>query len=155
MKASIRHYLALALVLLSASLYADRLGIHNQTPRDLHMAIYYLRMKLPWEDEYPKATLASNINLLKLTVSAPLSGHRVNGYDRELVSVEDKNPLKPELTKGELAKYHSKNVAELQERYSYIVIRKPNSMVILQLNGMLRSRFYKLRAIKLRAGCLL
>ena len=50
-----------------------------------------------------------------------LSGHaRKVGYDRELVFVEDKNLLKPELTKDDLAKYHSKNVGDLQGDVFYI-----------------------------------
>ena len=121
MKALIRNYIALPFALASAFIHADRLGIHNQTPRDLHMGIYYLRMKLPWESEYPKATLASNIQFIEAesfgTIERP---SRKVGYDRELVFVEDKNLLKPELTKDDLAKYHSKNVGDLQGDVFYI-----------------------------------
>ena len=66
MKALIRNYLGINICISCQHLaYADRLGVHNQTPRDLHVGIYYLRMKLPWESEYPKATLASNIQFIE------------------------------------------------------------------------------------------
>lgn len=106
--------------ILSFSIYADRVTVHNRTPRDLYIGIYYIGTKLPFMDQ-PKASLATPIQFLETDSSGNIERPaRKVTYDRELVFVEDKDLLTPELTKEQLEKYHSKNVGNLQGDVFYI-----------------------------------
>ncbi len=119
----IHQYFFILLSTFFLNIYADRLTIHNRTPRDLYVAVYYMGMKLPWEKEYPKAKLATPVQFLEYESSGIMQRPaRKVGYDRELVFVDvnDKDLLKPELTKEELEKYHAKNVGDLQGDVFYI-----------------------------------
>jgi hypothetical protein len=100
----------------------DRITVHNQTPRDLYVGIYYLRMKMPWEDEYQTAKLASPVQFVESHASGIVQRPvRKVGYDRELVFLEDKNLFKPELPYFDVKeKYNSKNVGDLQGDVFYI-----------------------------------
>ncbi len=109
-----------ALLAVATPLAADRMTIHNRTPRDLYMAVYYLGMKLPFKEQ-PVAKIATEIILVEADTSAILERPvRKVGYDRELVFVERKEELTPELTKQQLEKYHSKNVGYLQGDVFYV-----------------------------------
>ena len=121
MKMSHPPILVVLLIMFSSFLHADRITVHNWTPRDLHYAIYYIGMKLPWMKEHPKAKLATPIQLLETESSGILERpSRKIGYDRELVFVEAKELLKPELMHSDLKKYNSKNVGDLQGDVFYI-----------------------------------
>ena len=116
------HFNFLFIVLfISSSLFADRITVHNRTPRSLYVAIYYLPMKLPWEKIQMPAKRMTKIQFLETESSGIMQRpSRKVGYDRELVFVEDKELLKPELSKQELINYHSKNVGDLQGDVFYI-----------------------------------
>lgn len=104
----------------AASLFADRITVHNKTPRDLYVGIYYIGTALPFMDK-PRATLASPILFLETESSGIMERPpRKVTYDRELVFVEDKNLLTPELSKEQLEKYHSKNIGNLEGDVFYI-----------------------------------
>ncbi len=106
---------------ISTTAHADRIGVHNRTPRDLYGALYYIGMKLPWMKEIPKGKLASDIKLIESDSIGYLQRPaRKIGYDRELVFVEDQELLTPELTKKQLKDLHSKNVGDLQGDVFYI-----------------------------------
>ena len=121
MKALFSFVLIVSGVTVSTFINADRLTIHNRTPRDLYVGIYYIGLKLPWMKEYPKGKLASRIHFLETESSGIIERPaRKIGYDRELVFVEDQGLLKPELTKEELMHYHSKNVGDMQGDVFYI-----------------------------------
>lgn len=112
--------IALSLILIAYLLHADRLGIHNKTPRDLYVAIYRIGMKIPFKDQ-PKAKRITNTVFLESDSYGVIERpEREIGSDRELVFVEDANLLKQELTKEDLDKHHSKNVGNLQGDVFYI-----------------------------------
>ena len=118
----------------------DRISVHNKTPRDLYVAIYYIATDYRLM-ETPKATIATPIRFLeadssinmerpaqrvKADPSLGMIGHGPLGlgpFDRQLVFVEDKALLAPQLTKEQLEKYHSKNVGNLQGDVFYIAAR--------------------------------
>lgn len=99
---------------------SDRVTVHNKTPRDLYYAIYYIGVDFPFM-ETPKAVLSTPVQFLETESSGIIQRPpRKVGYDRELVFVEDKELLKPEITKLDLEKYHAKNVGNLQGDVFYI-----------------------------------
>ena len=71
MKNFCNYFLSFFIIITATSLHADRLTIHNNTPRDLYIGILY-GMKLPWENEYPKAKLATQVQLLEAQSSGNL-----------------------------------------------------------------------------------
>ncbi len=126
------HPIQLLLVLASsASLFADRITVHNRTPRDLYIAIYYIGTDFPFMEK-PVATIATPIQFVEadssINVERPPRKVIADGtmvglgpFNRELVFVEDKNLLTPQLTKDQIYKVlHSKNVGNLQGDVFYI-----------------------------------
>lgn len=104
--------LSLILFLSTLPALADRLTIHNRTPRDLYVAIYYYKSQ---------ADLASQIVFIESDSSGIIERpERKLLYDRELVFVEHKKLLKPSLAKEEFKKFSSLNVGTLKGDVFYI-----------------------------------
>ena len=172
----------LLLVTISSTLFADRITVHNRTPRDLYIAIYYIGTEFPLM-EAPKATIATPIQFVEadssINVERPPRKVIADGnmigmgpFNRELVFVEDKNLLTPQLTKDQIYNvFRSKNIGNLQgdvfyigdkdgEFYGYTTVEwniveatilKAREAVIQQLPAI-RDNPYKNTVAKVRAG---
>lgn len=119
----------LVLLLSFGMVCADRITIHNKTTRDIYAAIYYVGTKLPWESEYPRAKLASEIIFIEADTSANLERpKRAIGKDRQLAFVEQKELLAPELAYQQLMakkpEISNINVGDMQGDVFYIGDRK-------------------------------
>lgn len=114
------YYLSVGFLISSLSAHADRIAIHNRTPRDVYVAVYYKAFKVPFKDQ-PLATRATEIKFVEADALVNLERPSLKvATDRELVFVEAKELLKDTLTKDDLQKYHSKDVGLLTGDVFYI-----------------------------------
>jgi phospholipase A2 len=91
---------------------ADQIKIHNYSPRDLYVGIYYLRTQ---------AELASTIYFIQAGNAIEIERPDYKFlYDRELVFSEEKEHLRNTLPKCDLEKYNAKNIGYSQGNVIYI-----------------------------------
>lgn len=114
------HYFLILSFFISCIYGADDLTLHNKTPYDLNIALYYLGMNLPDEPQ-SDAHLASPIMMLKAKTSTTIKNlTRKTKHDRYLVFATDPVLLTDQLTKGQLEKLDAKDVGDMRGNVFYI-----------------------------------
>ena len=102
-----------ALCCMCPYILADRITIHNKTPYDIFLAIYYLK-----NDNAERVTA---ITLLESDSSTSMERPaRKFNVDRELVFSVDEQKLAPELTQADLEQLRAKNIGSFKGDVFYI-----------------------------------
>lgn len=112
-----------ALLFLPLFTHADQLTIHNRTPQNLYMALYYMDMKVPLKQQ-ANATIASDIGWLDAHGSGVIERPAFNWTrNRFLVFTENAQLLMPELTPAQLSTSNAKDINAFMGSDIYIACK--------------------------------
>jgi phospholipase A2 len=110
----------LFLVLISSINYADTITVHNNTCRDLFIAVYKQPMHVPFFQK-SEAIKYDAINKVKAKESIEVDRSAWQfGYFRYLTFTEDDSQLADILTSEQLEKLHAKDICSIQGTVFYI-----------------------------------